>query len=113
MQFGVAEVARLPQFRRAEVWRLPLQSPVSIRMGVMFAELMGVAMHSETKCRYCVLFHTEAAKLFGATDDEVEEAVHYAKMSLGWSAYINGMQIDYDEFAKELGQIGDYLSAQR
>ena len=78
-----------------------------------YKELMGVAMHSETKCRYCVLFDTEAAKLFGATDDEVEEAVHYAKMSLGWSAYINGMQIDYDEFAKELGQIGDYLSAQR
>ena len=77
-----------------------------------YKELMGVAMHSETKCRYCVLFDTEAAKLFGATDDEVEEAVHYAKMSLGWSAYINGMQIDYDEFAKELGQIGDYLSAQ-
>jgi AhpD family alkylhydroperoxidase len=78
-----------------------------------YKELMGVAMHSETKCRYCVLFHTEAAKLFGANDEEVEEAVHYAKMSLGWSAYINGMQTDYDEFAKELGQIGDYLSAQR
>ena len=78
-----------------------------------YKELMGVAMHSETKCRYCVLFDTEAAKLFGATDEEVEEAVHYAKMSLGWSAYINGIQTDYDEFAKELGQIGDYLSAQR
>ena len=67
-----------------------------------YKELMGVAMHSETKCRYCVLFHTEAAKLFGATDDEVEEAVHYAKMSLGWSAYINGMQIDYDEYLQTL-----------
>ncbi|MFG3405457.1 carboxymuconolactone decarboxylase family protein [Streptomyces sp. NPDC048142] len=35
-------------------------------------------MGSETKCRYCTLFHTEAAKLFGATDEEIQEAVHYA-----------------------------------
>jgi AhpD family alkylhydroperoxidase len=75
-----------------------------------YKELMGIALHSETKCRYCTLFHTEAAKLFGATDEEIQEAVHYAKMSLGWSAYLNGMRIDYDEFAAELKQVGEYLS---
>ena len=72
---------------------------------------MGVALHSETKCRYCTLFHTEAAKLFGATDEEIQEAVHYAKTSLGWSAYINGMQEDYDRFAAELAQIGEYMQS--
>lgn len=74
-----------------------------------YKELMGVALHSETKCRYCSLFHSETAKLFGATDDEIQEAVHYAKMSLGWSAYLNGMQTDYDLFAGELKQIGEYV----
>ncbi|SFB89974.1 carboxymuconolactone decarboxylase family protein [Streptomyces aidingensis] len=76
-----------------------------------YKELMGVAVHAETKCRYCTLFHTEAAKLFGATDEEIQEAAHYAKSTLGWSAYLNGMQEDYDTFAQELGQIKDYLSA--
>ncbi len=75
-----------------------------------YKELMGIALHSETKCRYCTLFHTEAAKLFGATDEEIQEAAHYAKMSLGWSAYLNGMQTDYDQFAAELRQVGEYLS---
>jgi AhpD family alkylhydroperoxidase len=75
-----------------------------------YKELMGVALHSETKCRYCTLFHTEAAKLFGATDEEIQEAVHYAKASVGWSAYLNGMREDYDEFARELEQVKDYLS---
>ncbi len=75
-----------------------------------YKELMGIALHSETKCRYCTLFHTEAAKLFGATDEEIQEAAHYAKMSLGWSAYLNGMQTDYDQFAAELQQVGEYLS---
>jgi AhpD family alkylhydroperoxidase len=76
-----------------------------------YKELMGVAIHSETKCRYCTLFHTEAAKLFGATDEEIQEAVHYSKMSVGWSVYLNGTQQNYDQFADELKQIGEHLSA--
>jgi AhpD family alkylhydroperoxidase len=76
-----------------------------------YKELIGIALHSETKCRYCTLFHTEAAKLFGATDEEIQEAVHYAKNSLGWSAYLNGIREDYDDFEKELGQIKEYLSS--
>ena len=75
-----------------------------------YKELIGVAVHSETKCRYCTLFHTEAAKLFGATDEEIQEAVHFAKFTVGWSVYLNGMREDYDKFADELQQIGQHLS---
>ena len=55
------------------------------------------------------LFHTEAAKLFGATDAEVQEAVHFAKMSVGWSVYLNGMQTNYEEFTEEFTKIGMHL----
>lgn len=74
-----------------------------------YKELMGLAIHAETKCVYCTLFHTEAAKLFGATEEEIQEAVHFAKMSVGWSVYLNGMRTDYDEFTKEFTQMGDFL----
>ena len=90
-------------FKKIELGETPIPNK--------YKELMGVALHSETKCRYCTLFHMEAAKLFGATDEEIQEAVHYAKNSLGWSAYINGMREDYDEFAQELGEIKEYLAA--
>lgn len=76
-----------------------------------YKELMGIAVHSETKCRYCTLFHTEVARMFGATDEEIEEAVHYAKHSVGWSTYLNGMRQDYDEFTRELEQIGEHMAA--
>lgn len=76
-----------------------------------YKELMGLAIHAETRCRYCTLFHTEAARMFGATDEEIQEAVHYSKMTVGWSAYLNGMQEDYDEFKEQLQQIGEHLSA--
>lgn len=77
-----------------------------------YKELIGIALHSETKCRYCILFHTEAARLFGATEEEIQEAAHYAKTSLGWSAYLNGMQVDYDTFADELERVADHIRKQ-
>ena len=77
-----------------------------------YKELMGIALHSETKCRYCTLFHTEAAKLFGATEAEIQETVHYARMSASWSVYLSGIREDEAQFAYELGQIGEHLSSQ-
>jgi AhpD family alkylhydroperoxidase len=73
-----------------------------------YRELIGLGLSAVSKCRYCTLYHTEMAKLFGATDAEIEEAVHYAKSSAGWSAYLNGMQVDYDQFKDELRRAGEY-----
>ncbi|MGD2050255.1 MAG: carboxymuconolactone decarboxylase family protein [Chloroflexota bacterium] len=74
-----------------------------------YKELLMLAVNSETRCRYCTLFHTEAAKMFGATDEEIQEAVHLAKHTVGWSVYLNGMRQDYDDFAAEIQEIGEYM----
>jgi AhpD family alkylhydroperoxidase len=74
-----------------------------------YKELIGVAISAVTRCKYCSFFHTEVAKLFGASDAEIEDAVHYAKSSAGWSAYLNGMQMDYDQFKKELLASIEYI----
>ena len=77
-----------------------------------YRELIGVAVSSVTKCHYCSYFHTRFAKLNGATDAEIEDAIHYAKSTAGWSTYINGSQMDYDQFCKEVDQICAHVSAQ-
>jgi AhpD family alkylhydroperoxidase len=77
-----------------------------------YRELIGLGIAAVSKCRYCALFHTEVAKLYGATQAEIEDAVHFAKASAGWSAYINGLQIDYDEFKNEIRQVVKYVQAQ-
>jgi AhpD family alkylhydroperoxidase len=74
-----------------------------------YKELLMLAVHAETRCRYCTLFHTEVARLFGATDEEIQEAVLLAKHTVGWSVYLNGIQEDYDRFASELEQIGQHM----
>ncbi|MGD0765341.1 MAG: carboxymuconolactone decarboxylase family protein [Dehalococcoidia bacterium] len=74
-----------------------------------YRELIGLGVAAATKCRYCAFFHTEMAKLNGATEAEIEDAVHYAKSSAGWSTYIQGLQIDYDEFTSEVRRAVDHV----
>lgn len=78
-----------------------------------YRELIGVAISAVTKCRYCSVFHTEVAKLNGATDAEIEDAVHFAKSSAGWSTYVNGLQIDYNEFKEEVKRAADYIRSKQ
>ncbi|GIV95529.1 MAG: hypothetical protein KatS3mg057_0186 [Herpetosiphonaceae bacterium] len=78
-----------------------------------YKELLMLAVHSETRCRYCTLFHTEVARMFGASDGEIEEAALLAKHTVGWSAYLNGIREDYDHFANELQQIGSYMQRKK
>ena len=74
-----------------------------------YRELIGIAISAISKCRYCVYFHTELAKLHGATEAEIEDALHFTKSSAGWSSYVNGLQLDFDEFAKETDQVCEHV----
>jgi AhpD family alkylhydroperoxidase len=64
-------------------------------------ELIGLGVSGATRCRYCALFHTEAAKLFGATDQEIAEAAMMASHTMAASTFLNAMQTDYDTFRRE------------
>ena len=76
-----------------------------------YKELIGLAVSGATRCRYCAYFHTEAARLFGATEDEIMETALIAKNTMGWSTYLNTLQFDYDAFVDEFDKITAYLRA--
>ena len=80
------------------------------KLGLKQKNLIGLGVAGAIKCRYCVLYHTEMAKMNGATDDEIREALRFAMDTAGWSTFINGMQVDYDQFKDELVKIKDYVS---
>lgn len=74
-----------------------------------YRELIGVAVAAATKCEYCIFFHTEMARLNGATQEEIEEAFHYAKSTTGWSTYIHGSQVDLELFRAEVRAMVEHV----
>jgi AhpD family alkylhydroperoxidase len=78
-----------------------------------YRELIGVGVSAATRCRYCSFYHTEMAKLNGASEEEIEDAVHFAKNTTGWSTYVNGLQMDEKEFKEEVKQVCEFVRSRQ
>jgi len=72
-------------------------------------ELIGLAVAAQIPCHYCTQFHTEAARLHGASDEEIQEAVFMASLTRMGSTLLNGVALDPKLFDKELDEIVAHL----
>jgi AhpD family alkylhydroperoxidase len=72
-------------------------------------ELIGVAVASQVPCRFCVSFHTEVARMNGAGDDELHEAVAIAALSRHWATIITGSLVDEPQFRRDIDQLARQL----
>ena len=105
---------RVPDYLIPTEWASFKNLELSDRTAIpnKYKELIGLAVSGATRCRYCAYFHTEAARLFGASEDEITEAALIAKNTMGWSTYLNTLQFDYDQFVEEFDQIAAHVREQ-
>jgi AhpD family alkylhydroperoxidase len=64
--------------------------------------LISLAVAAQIPCQYCIWSDTEDARRAGATDEEIGEAVAVAGLTRNWSTIFNGLQVDFDQFKKDL-----------
>ena len=74
-----------------------------------YRELMGLAVAANLRCPYCTHFHTEAARMHGASDAEVEETFFLSSFTSRYSAMLHAQQVDLDEFERAVAQIGEHM----
>ena len=74
-----------------------------------YKELIGIAVAGTTRCRYCTLFYTAAARMHGATDEEIAEANMFAALTTQASTFLNAQMADYDTWEKETEQIVAFM----
>jgi AhpD family alkylhydroperoxidase len=78
-----------------------------------YRELIGLGVAATIKCPYCIHFHTHAAKMHGATDEEIAETAFLARFTAGWSAMLHATSIDLNSFKKQFAEVEAYLAKQR
>ncbi len=78
-----------------------------------YKELIGLAVAGATRCRYCALFHTEAARVHGATDAEIAEASLMGGVTMLASTFVNAEQTDYEKFRRETLDIVKHVTQKR
>jgi AhpD family alkylhydroperoxidase len=67
--------------------------------------LIGIAVAAQIPCSFCLAADTEFAKLEGATEREIAEAVAMAAITRHWSTYLNGVQTDEAEFKRDIDRL--------
>jgi AhpD family alkylhydroperoxidase len=77
-----------------------------------YRELIGLAVAASIKCPYCVYFHTKAAKMNGATDEEIAELAFLTRFTTGWSSILHASNLDLEVFKKQFDEAAKHMSAQ-
>jgi AhpD family alkylhydroperoxidase len=107
--FGFAPefLQRFPAAARAGAWKQmrDVQMNPSTALSGKTKELIGLAVASQVPCRYCIIAHTEFARLNGATDAEIGEAIAMAALTRTMSTLLNGLQIDEPQFARDVDRL--------
>ena len=77
--------------------------------------LIGLAVASQIPCRYCVIADTEFAKLEGASDREIAEAVAMGSVTRQFITLIDGLQLDEKAYRRDWERLtsGPHTAATR
>lgn len=97
---------KMPDASLGEEWEIHKQlghgeGPIALK----YRHLIGLGVASARQCPPAVLVHTELAKLDGATDAEIKDAVNFAASTDGWATYLEGLQLDFETFKKDITRI--------
>jgi AhpD family alkylhydroperoxidase len=71
----------------------------------LFKSLIGLAVASTIPCENCVVAETAFARLSGATDRELHEAIAMGSLVRGWSTWFTGMQIDQAAYRRDVDRM--------
>ena len=82
-----------------------LQMSNETKLDMKTKELIGLAVAAQVPCEYCVMFHTQAARMNGASEQEIQEAVGMAAITREASTLLNGLMIDKTQFKKDLDRM--------
>lgn len=77
-----------------------------------YRELIGLAVAAQIPCDYCIYYHREAARAYGATEDELKEAVASASAVRAFSMILKGNEMDLDQFKTEFKRMMTYMAEQ-
>lgn len=100
-------IQKFPSVGRAGAWKQlrDLQLNPKTALTGKQKELIGLAVSAQVPCRYCIVAHTEFAKLNGATAAEIDEAIAMASLTRSMSTVLNGMQVDEARFRRDIDRL--------
>ena len=103
-EFGTMPIMfeKFPDFALSGAWETfkQLHGPEA-KIPAKYRELLQLAVAAQIPCQYCTYFHAASAKAFGASEEEIQEAVALGAETRHWSTILQGNQVDFEKFKAE------------
>jgi AhpD family alkylhydroperoxidase len=98
---------RVPAAALPGAWRelKELRLSEKTRIGAKEKALIALGVASQTSSRACVAAEIAFAKLAGASDAEMSEAVGMAAITRNMSTLLNGLQVDENAFVRDIDRL--------
>lgn len=105
---------KLPMNVRVSAWELfkSINNP-NTAIPSKYGELIGLAVAAQIPCEYCIIAHTALAKLFGATDEEIKEAIAKGAETRFLSTILNGNLVDIKSFKSDWNKTIQFMKAHK
>jgi len=103
----------LPQDVLVQMW--PIMKKYVLGQSTIppkYREMIALASAATMKCPYCEAFHRGAARMYGATEEELKEVGTLVGQTTFWSSVLHTQNYDIDTFLKEFQAIGEHLTKQ-
>lgn len=102
-----------PQHLQAAAWEMmKARENPDAALSAKTSELIGLGVAAQVPCDYCVYYHTQLAKMLGASDAEIQEAIAAAANTRHWSTVLNGSGIEFDAFKAEIDKMFAFIQKQ-
>ena len=101
----------LPQDALVQMW--PIMKKYVLGQSTIppkFREMIALASAAAMKCPYCQAFHRGAARMYGATEEELQEVGTLVGQTAFWSSVLHARNYDVNTFLKEFQAIGEHLA---
>jgi AhpD family alkylhydroperoxidase len=67
-----------------------------------YLALIGLAVAAQIPCDYCIYVEKAHAEVFGASEQEIKDAIMAAAITREWSTIMNGNAPDFEAFKAEV-----------
>jgi AhpD family alkylhydroperoxidase len=100
-------LAALPESGAAGLWTMMkgLQMNPDTALDGKTKELIGLAVAAQIPCTYCIHAHIRGAAAYGATPQEIGEAVAVAATIRMGSTFAHGLETDFAQFHADFARI--------
>jgi AhpD family alkylhydroperoxidase len=82
------------------------------RVPPKYRELIGLAVASALGCASCETFHRAAARIHGASDEELAEIQTIVKQVSFWHSVMQGVNQDAARYMKDFQAMAEYFARQ-